>query len=73
MEKISWTNRVRNEEALHIDEDDRIILPTINRRKSYWLGHILRSVCLLKRAIEGKREVKGRRGRKRKPLLDDFK
>jgi hypothetical protein len=33
MEKISWTDRVRNEEVLHIVKDMRNILHTIKRRK----------------------------------------
>ena len=40
-------------------------------------GHILRRNCLLQRVIEGKIkggiEVTGRRGRKRRKLLDDLK
>jgi hypothetical protein len=43
----------------------------------YWIGHILRSNCLLQRVIEGKVkggiEVIGRRGRRRRKLLDDLK
>ena len=42
-----------------------------------WIGHILRRNCLLQRGIEGKIkggiEVTGRRGRKRRKLLDDLK
>src|SRR5215510_8259351 len=77
MEKISWTDRVRNEEVLRRVNEDRNILHTIKRRKGNWIGHILRRNCLLKHVIEGKIEgrveVMGRRGRRRKLLLDDFK
>ena len=42
-----------------------------------WIGHILRRNCLLQRVIEGKIkggiEVTGRRGRKRRKLLDALK
>jgi len=42
-----------------------------------WIGHILCRNCLLQRVIEGKIkggiEVTGRRGRRRKKLLDDLK
>ena len=45
------------------------------KRKANWIGHILRRNCLLQRVIEGKIkgeiEVKGRRGRRRRKLLDD--
>jgi hypothetical protein len=33
MEKISWTDYVRNEEVLHRVKEERIILHTIKRRK----------------------------------------
>jgi hypothetical protein len=77
MEKISWTDRVRNEEVLHRVKEERNIVHTIKKRKANWIGHILRRNCLLKHVIEGKLE--GRiemakiRGRRRKQLLDDLK
>jgi hypothetical protein len=64
MEKISWTDRVRNEEVLYGNKE-RNNLHVVKRLKADWIGHILRRNCLLKRVIEGKierrREVKGRR------------
>jgi hypothetical protein len=33
MMEIKWTDRVRNEEVLHIDKEDRIILQTIKTRR----------------------------------------
>jgi hypothetical protein len=56
MEKISWTDSVRNEEVLHRVKEDRNILHTIKRRKANWIGHILRRNCLLKDVIEGRLE-----------------
>jgi hypothetical protein len=47
MEKICWTDRVRNEEVLHRVKGERNILHTIKRRKDNWIGHILRRNCLL--------------------------
>jgi len=45
--------------------------------KANWIGHILCSICLLKHVIEGTVErriqVTGRRGRRRKQLLNDIK
>jgi hypothetical protein len=77
MEKISWTNRVRNEEVLHRVKEERNILYTTKRRKGNWIGHILRRNCLLKHVIEGKLEgrieMTRRHGRRRKQLLDDLK
>jgi hypothetical protein len=77
MEKISCTNHVRNEEVLLRAKEQRNILHEINTRKTYWFGHILRRNCLLQRVIEGKikgrLEVTGRRGRRRRKLLDELK
>jgi hypothetical protein len=73
MEKISWTDRVRNEEVLHGVKEERNILRTMKRRKDTWIGHILRGNCLLKLITEGKVEqgveVWGRQGRRRRQLL----
>ena len=77
MEKIIWIDHVRNEEVLLRVKDQRNILYEISKRKANWIGHILRRNCLLQRVIEGKIktgiEVTGRRGRRRRKLLDDLK
>jgi len=77
MEKISWTGHVRNEEILLRAKEQRNILHEIRKRKANWIGHILCRNCLLQRVIEGKVkggiEVTGRRGRRRRKLLDDLK
>jgi len=77
MEKISWTDHVRNEEVLLKVNEQRNILHEIRKRKANWIGHILRRNCLLRQVIEGKIkgqiEVTRRRGRRRKNLLDDLK
>jgi hypothetical protein len=77
MEKISWTDRVRNKEVLLRVKEQRNILHEISKRKANWIGHILYINCLLQQVIEGKIkgriEVTGRRGRRRRKLLDDFK
>jgi hypothetical protein len=77
MEKISWTDHVRNEEVLLRFKEQRNILHEICKRKANWIGQILRRNCLLQQAIEGKIkgeiEVTGRRGRRRRKLLGDFK
>jgi hypothetical protein len=69
-ERISWTNRVRNEEVLHTGEKERNILHTINRKKAKWIGN-----CFRKQVTEGKIErsidMTGRRGRRRNQLLGD--
>ena len=77
MEKISWTDHVRNEEVLLRVKEQRNILREISTRKANWIGQILRRDCLLQRVIDGKIkggiEVTGRRARRRRKLLDDLK
>ena len=64
---------MRNEDVLLRVKEQRNILHEIRKRKANWIGHILRRNCLLQRVIEGKIEVTGRRGRRRRKLLDDLK
>ena len=54
-------------------KEERNILHEMKRRKANWNGHILRRNCLIKHVIEEKREGTGRRGRRRKQLLDYHK
>jgi len=65
-----------NEVLLRVKEQ-RNILHEISKRKANWIGHILCRNCLLQQVIEGKLkggiEVTGRRGRRRRKLLDDLK
>ena len=77
MEKIIWTDHVRNEEVLLRVNEQRNILREISKREANWIGHILRRNCLLQRVIErkikGRVEVTGRRGRRSRKLLEDLK
>ena len=72
MEKISWTEHVRNEEVLLRVNEQRNILHEIRKRKANWMGHILRRNCLLKQVIEGKIKGEMEVTRRRKKLLDDL-
>jgi hypothetical protein len=77
MEKISWTDRVRNEDVLLRVKEQRNILHEMLKRKANWIGQILHRNCLLQRVIEGKIqggiEVTGRQRRRSRKLLDDLK
>ena len=59
------------------EQRNTCILHEISKRKANWIGHILPRNCLLQRVIEekvnGVIEVTGRRGRRRKKLMDDLK
>jgi hypothetical protein len=61
----------------YLVKEHRNILHEISKRKANWIDHILRRYCVLQRGNEGKLkegiEVTGRRGRRRRKLLDDLK
>jgi len=50
MEKISWIDRLKNEEVMHRVKE-RNIVHKIKRSRADCIGHILRRNCLLKHAI----------------------
>jgi hypothetical protein len=77
MEKISWTDHVRNEEVLLRVKELRNILHEISKRKANWIGHILRKNFILQQVIKGKIKrgigVTGRRGRIRRKLWETLR
>ena len=77
MNILKGTDPVRNVQVLLVVNEQRNITHEIRKRKANWIGHILRRNCRLQRVIEGKIkegiEVTGRRGRRRRKLLDDLK
>ena len=57
VEKFRRTDRVRNEEVLHRVKEERNIKYTEKKkRKANWIGHILRSNCILRQIIGQKIE-----------------
>jgi hypothetical protein len=65
MEKVSWTDRVKNEEVIRRVKEESNILHTMNRRKSDWISHILQRNCLIKHVIQGKKDGSDRKTRKK--------
>ena len=57
MEKIIWTDFMRNEGVLHRAKEERIMLHTINRCKANRIGHNLRRNCFLQHVAERKIDV----------------
>jgi hypothetical protein len=66
MEKIIWTDQVRNEEVLLRVKEQRTILHEISKRKAHWIGHILCRNCLLQKVIEDNRKDKSDRKTRKK-------
>jgi hypothetical protein len=77
MEKITWTDSVRNDEVLHKVKEERNIIHRVRRRKANWIRHILHRNCISKHIIEGKMErgteVRVKHEIRCKQLLDDLK
>jgi hypothetical protein len=73
-EEFSLTGHLRNGDVLLRVKEQRNVLHEISKRNANSTGHVLRRNCLLQQVIEekikGRREVKGRRGRIRRKLLD---
>ena len=72
MERIKWTDKIKNAIVLERVEEGRIMLQLIKKRKRNWLGHWLRRNCLLKDAVEGMVNGNEVRGRKRYQMIDNI-
>ena len=66
--KIPWMAKISNEEVLRRVNRDRELFNIIKKRKTAYLGHIMRNskYQLLQLIIEGK--IEGKRGRGRKTM-----
>ena len=72
MERVKWTDKIKNAFVLERVGKGRIMLELIRKRKRNWLGHWLRRNCLLKDALEGKVNRKKVRGRRRYQMIDNI-
>ena len=72
MEKISWLDKVTNEEVLGRVNEDRQIPNSVWQRKHRRIGHVLRHDGLLHEIIEGRMKGKPTRGRRRMQMLHDL-
>ena len=72
--KISVGDHVRNKEVFLRVKGQRNILHEKRKRKTNWIGQIVRRNCLLQSVIEGKMQggikVTGRQRRRIRKLLD---
>ena len=72
LEKVSWSDRISNEEVLTMVNESRCLIKTIRQRKKNWIGHVLRGNGLLRDVLEGRMLGKARVGRRREKMLDDL-
>ncbi|KAJ4432308.1 hypothetical protein ANN_20927 [Periplaneta americana] len=73
MERVKWTDRIRNEAVLGRVGEERRMLKLIRKRKRNWLAHWLRRNCLSKDALEGMVNERRVRGKRRCQMIDSIK
>src|SRR6267154_2383209 len=54
LEKISYKDKIRNDEVLAMVNEERSLIRTITQRKKNWIGHVLRGNGLLRDMMEGR-------------------
>ena len=72
MLRISWTDRITNEEVLRRIGMQRTLVKEIRKRQMNFLGHILRKEKIEHLCLTGKIEGRRARGRQRKKYLDSI-
>ena len=72
VECVKWTDKIKNAAVLERVGEGRMMLELIRKRKRNWLGHWLRSNCLLKDALEGIVNGKKVRCRRRYQMIDNI-
>ena len=73
MGKISWKQKLKNEEVLKQLDTKKSLLNTIKERKLKFFGHTKRHNSIMKNILEGKLEGKRPRGRPRAQWCDNIK
>ena len=72
MEKVSWKDKLTNEDVLNSAGEERSFVGIVLKRKKNWIGHIVRGDGLLKLVIERRMEGRKPRGRPRMGMLDEL-
>ena len=72
MDSVKWTDKIKNAVVLERVGEGRIMLELIRKRKRNWLGHWLKTNCLLKDAIEDMVNGKKVRGRRTYQIIDNI-
>ena len=72
MERVKWAGKIKNKVVLERVGDGRTMLELLKKRKINWLGHWLRSNCLLKDSLEGMVNGKKVGGRRRLQMIDNM-
>ena len=73
MSRISWKDKVRNEEVLERLGVERELMQTLKTNKLVYFGHIARHDCLPKTVLTTIQDGKRKRGRPRRMWTNDIK
>ena len=73
LEKISWRDKIRNDEMLARVKEEKCLIRTIRQRQTNWVGHVLRREGLLREVIEGRVKGTKRPGKPRKGMISYLK
>jgi hypothetical protein len=72
MLRISWTDKITNEEVMFRAGVDRQLMRSIRRRQLEFFGHVMRKGALEQLVVTGKIEGRRSRGRPRTKFLDSI-
>ena len=73
MLRVTWQDKIRNDEVLTRIGQERELLKTIRHRKALWMGHALRKNGIVNDVLEGTVEGDVKRGRRKTKFVDDLK
>ena len=73
MERITWRDKIHNDEVFARVKEERCLIRTIRQRQKNWIGHVLRGEGLLRDVLEGKVKGKKRSGKLRKGMISVLK
>ena len=72
MLKISWADRITNQEVLRRAHTERALIREVRKRQINFLGHVLRREGMEHHTLTGKIEGRRARGRQRQKFLNSL-
>ena len=73
LEKITWRDKIHNDEVFARVKEERCLIRTIRQRQKNWIGHVLIGDGLLRDVMEGRVKGKKRLGKPRKGIISVLK
>src|SRR3989442_2040062 len=69
LEKISWRDKIRNDEVFARVKEERCLIRTIRQRQKNWIEHVLKREGLLRDVMQGRVKETKRPGKPRKGMI----